>query len=380
MSELPLKSLSIARFRGIEGLQLEEFGRINLFVGANNSGKTSVLDALSIFCRPLDINNWRETAWRREVKSARTPLTEPFKWLFPQFAKSKPLQPLGIEIHGQGQYPGRSVRAEYNEFQTFGQDRLVLKEAVAGEDSPEEPETGLDIKVMVDFARELLGHLDENDKGQQNIEFNVVNNRRNVYPTKVDPPALDMALISPHTHRTTQDTSWYYSEAIKRERADQNLRQAFVEVMQRIDPGVLDLDLVETGQTTSTIMVKHRLTGRTPITAFGDGLRRALLIAATIPAVPDGVLLIDELESALHVSVLESVLQVLKWTAEQYNVQVFATTHSLEAVDAVCRNFASDLDQVAGFRLGRSESGAVSKRYPGKFLNDIRFERGIDIR
>jgi hypothetical protein len=379
MENLPLKSLRIAQFRGIQELKLEDFGRINLFVGPNNSGKTSVLDALSLFCRPLDINNWRETAWRREVKSARTPLTEPFKWLFPQFVESSLPQPHSIWIYGGGQFPGRRVMAQYNEFRAFGE-QDSLKEAPEDYGYPREVETGLAIEVSADFAQEILGGFDETNLGQGAVEFKVVDNRRNVYPTKVEGPALDLALISPHTHRTTQDTSWYYSEAIKRERLDQNLRQAFVDVMQRIDPGVLDLDLVETGQTTSTIMVKHRLTGRTPIAAFGDGLRRALLIATTIPAVPNGVVLIDELESSLHVSVLDSVLQVLKWAAEQYNVQVFATTHSLEAVDAVCRNFGESIDRIVAFRLKQAETGISVKRLTGEFIERIRFERGLDIR
>jgi hypothetical protein len=269
--------------------------------------------------------------------------------------------------------------AQYNEFRAFGEQE-ALKEVPEDYGYPREVETGLAIEVSADFAQEILGRFDEANLGQNSVEFKVIDSRRNVYPTKVDEPALDLALISPHTHRTTQDTSWYYSEAIKRERLDQNLRQAFVEVMQRIDPGVLDLDLVETGQTTSTIMVKHRLTGRTPIAAFGDGLRRALLIATTIPAVPNGVVLIDELESSLHVSVLDSVLQVLKWAAEQYNVQVFATTHSLEAVDAVCRNFGESIDRIVAFRLKQAETGISVKRLTGEFIERIRFERGLDIR
>lgn len=379
MESLPLRSLRIAQFRGVQELKLEDFGRINLFVGPNNSGKTSVLDALSLFSRPLDINNWRETAWRREVKSARTPLTEPFKWLFPQIVESKLPRPHSIWIYGQGQYAGRRVMAEYNEFKEFGQEEMTFRET-SSDDIQEEPETGLAIEVLADFAHEIMGRFDETHLGQHRIEFKVVDNRRNVYPTKVEGPALDLALVSPHTHRTTQDTSWYFSEAIKRERADQNLRQAFVEVMQRVDPGVLDLDLVETGQTTSTIMVKHRLTGRTPIAAFGDGLRRALLIAATIPAVPNGVVLIDELESALHVSVLDSVLQVLKWAAEQYNVQVFATTHSLEAVDAVIRAFKETPSSVVGYRLEHSPNQSLAKRFSGDALRELRFDMGIEFR
>jgi energy-coupling factor transporter ATP-binding protein EcfA2 len=380
MENLPLKSLRIAQFRAMQELKLEDFGRINLIVGPNNSGKTSVLDALSLFCRPLDINNWRETAWRREVKSARTPLTEPFKWLFPQFLGSSLSRPHSIWIYGQGEFAGRRLMAEYKEFKEFGKEELMLKEAPPDEDFQGEPQAALEIEVTADFAQGIMGHFDEANLNQHRVQFRVVDNRRNVYPTRVEQPALDLALISPHTHRTTQDTSWYFSEAIKRERVDQNLRQAFVEVMQRIDPDVLDLDLVETGQTTSTIMVKHRLTGRTPISAFGDGLRRALLIAATIPAVPEGVLLIDELESALHVSVLDSVLKTLKWAADRYNVQVFTTTHSLEAVDAVVRAFEGTPSSVVGYRLERSREGVAVKRSTGEMLRELRFEMGLEFR
>ena len=165
MEKLPLRSLRIAQFRGIQELKLEDFGRINLFVGPNNSGKTSVLDALSLFCRPLDINNWREAAWRREVKSARTPLTEPFKWLFPQFVESNHPRPHSIWIYGQGQYAGRRVMAEYNEFKEFGQEEMILRETRSDEDIQEKAETGLAIEVLADFAQEIMGHFDETNVG-----------------------------------------------------------------------------------------------------------------------------------------------------------------------------------------------------------------------
>jgi AAA15 family ATPase/GTPase len=50
-----LQSITIHQFRGLRDLELKDLGRINLLVGINNSGKTSVLEALSIYCHPLDI-------------------------------------------------------------------------------------------------------------------------------------------------------------------------------------------------------------------------------------------------------------------------------------------------------------------------------------
>lgn len=43
-----LENVTIHQFRGLRDLELKDLGRINLLVGINNSGKTSVIEALSI--------------------------------------------------------------------------------------------------------------------------------------------------------------------------------------------------------------------------------------------------------------------------------------------------------------------------------------------
>src|ERR1017187_3457775 len=53
-----LDRLTIGKFRGLRDLPLDDLGRVNLLVGPNNSGKTSILEAIWIFCRPLDPRVW----------------------------------------------------------------------------------------------------------------------------------------------------------------------------------------------------------------------------------------------------------------------------------------------------------------------------------
>src|SRR5262249_19976374 len=43
------KSIHIQNFRGLRDLRIDDLGRINLIVGANNVGKTSLLEALWLF-------------------------------------------------------------------------------------------------------------------------------------------------------------------------------------------------------------------------------------------------------------------------------------------------------------------------------------------
>jgi len=49
-----LDHLTIHSFRGLQEIDLQSLGQINLFVGVKNSGKSSVLEAISTYYRPLD--------------------------------------------------------------------------------------------------------------------------------------------------------------------------------------------------------------------------------------------------------------------------------------------------------------------------------------
>ena len=379
MKQLPIQQITFHSFRALQNLTLANCGNINVIVGGNNAGKTSVLDAISIYCRPLDISNWREVAWQREVKSARTRLTEPFKWLFPQSADATDESPKPIEISGFGSFPGRKIFAEYTLFESFGGSEESTEDAFMVQEDGE-PEVGLDLRVLADYALSISGNLDKSRVSQNSIEFRVIDNQRFTYSTKIEQPCLDAGFISPVTHRTSQDTTYFLSQAIKNEGPNENIRESVTEILREIDHGVLKFEIVDTGQTTSTVFIKHKETGMTPISAFGDGMRRALLIASMIPALKDGVLLIDEIEATLHVSVLKSVLKALGHAAARYNVQIFATTHSLEAVDAIADAFTEIPGDLVAYRIAQEVSGKDPIRYSGEEVRRLRFERGLELR
>ncbi|MCD6146065.1 MAG: AAA family ATPase [Methanosarcinales archaeon] len=70
------KKLTINGFRGIKHLEVDDFRQVNLFVGKNNCGKTTILESLFLLTGPtnpqlpLKINGFRdfniidENAWR----------------------------------------------------------------------------------------------------------------------------------------------------------------------------------------------------------------------------------------------------------------------------------------------------------------------------
>ena len=58
-------AVRVGRYRGIDGLLLDSPGRVNLIVGVNNSGKTSLLEAIYLLAHQsdeqalLDVIRWR---------------------------------------------------------------------------------------------------------------------------------------------------------------------------------------------------------------------------------------------------------------------------------------------------------------------------------
>src|SRR5438105_11859689 len=79
-----IDEFTIHAFRGLRDVKLEKLGQINLLVGDNNSGKTSVLEALLLFHDPLSRLTWRDTTSLREIDESDIGRVEQLIWLFPQ--------------------------------------------------------------------------------------------------------------------------------------------------------------------------------------------------------------------------------------------------------------------------------------------------------
>jgi AAA15 family ATPase/GTPase len=89
---------------------------------------------------------------------------------------------------------------------------------------------------------------------------------------------------------------------------------------------------------------------------MGDGMRKILTFLATIATTKNGVLLIDEIENGLHYSSLSVVWKALFAACKEYNVQIIATTHSYECVEAFSKSydaFDPEGDDIRLFRIDK---------------------------
>jgi ABC-type transport system involved in cytochrome c biogenesis ATPase subunit len=123
----------------------------------------------------------------------------------------------------------------------------------------------------------------------------------------------------------------------------------------RIDDGPLDPLKPRPPLRRSAKVKLSNTTTPVALKSLGDGMQRILQIALKLVSARGGFLLIDEFENGLHYSVQENVWTLLFEMAAQLDIQVFATTHSWDCIESFAKvaHARQDTEGVL-FRVGRS--------------------------
>jgi AAA15 family ATPase/GTPase len=103
---------------------------------------------------------------------------------------------------------------------------------------------------------------------------------------------------------------------------------------------------------------------------MGDGMRRILAYTASLVSAENGVVLVDEIDTGLHYSVQTDMWRLVLETAEALNVQVFATTHSWDCIEAFQEAMAEEGWPERGQLLRVSRDGDATRAvlYSGEEL------------
>jgi AAA15 family ATPase/GTPase len=150
--------------------------------------------------------------------------------------------------------------------------------------------------------------------------------------------------------------------------------------LQFFDPAVEDVEVWAKSGVRPQLYIRHQDSGLAPLSAFGDGMRRILLMATTLPLCKDGILLIDELETAIHTRVLDKTLSWLVQACEQYNIQLFATTHSLETLDALLDMSQQNGVEMVTYRIEATAQQTRVTMFDQEFLTRFREDFGREVR
>jgi len=384
MSQL-FDRLQISGYRALQLVNLSQLGQVNIFVGDNNAGKTSILEAISILCNPLDPFQWLEVSQRRlyfgrsQLISLR-PNIEALKWIFSQKigASNDEIYQAEILIEAYGTTPIHELKAKLGEIYGSGVEKNNQKSFDKDISSPEEevssPEidsvrAGLELEIAVNLASPQL-NLFPPEAEREIFQFweneRFVQRRRNK-------PIVKNATIFP-SYSSSEPILERLSRIIRQEEDGKN---EVLELIRSFDNNILDIEILPMPTAIATLYIKHKELGLAPLYVFGDGFKRALVIALTLLTTANGVLLVDEIETSIHVSALGSVFSWLIETCRRREIQLFVTTHSLEAIDAMLQPEIAT-DNVVAFRL--NHNGQAPQRFSGNLLHRLRSERGLDVR
>ena len=148
-------------------------------------------------------------------------------------------------------------------------------------------------------------------------------------------------------------------------------------IRDRIDPQLRNIELVDRF---NSFLVSHEHFHPAPdLASFGDGVRRVFEIGLLFAAARGGVLLVDEFENAIHAELLIQFTQLIQELAVDLNVQVFLSTHSKEAIDALILNEYRTED-VVGYAINRTDGGVLVRRYDGPRLLQLHNALDFDLR
>ena len=139
-------------------------------------------------------------------------------------------------------------------------------------------------------------------------------------------------LVKPHGNKTTNDLGYLW-DAI----ALTDDEEEVVESLQIIDPNISAITMVgnePTGRTRKAVVRASNVSRPVSLRTYGDGVNRLFAMALNLVNARGGLLLIDEFENGLHHTVQTDIWRMVFRLANQLDVQVFATTHSRDAVRA----------------------------------------------
>jgi len=371
MSNNHLDIFTIGAFRGLKDMRFEGLSRFNLLIGGNNSGKTSVLESLQAFCNPENPLEWVRIANARNSNARVFPaysLNDCLSWLFPHIHQDDKGIICSVNFEGDGCCPIRKVEASIQP--VFGMPDKDDLEYYKRRIPNFNPETNGNVEGL---ELTLVSTSNQGDgvpvsssisrRFWQDIPF--IRGRSNASTS------FPCATVLGHEYRFAELYADSYSKL------NHPQQQEILLLAQMFDSGITNISVASKNHR-PYLKLEHKSLGEAPLMIFGDGMKRILFIATALVTAKNGILLLDELEGGIHAFVLPAVMKWLLSAAVAMNVQVFATTHSLDAVDALLQAAEDSQEDFITYRLTKEDH--VAKRMNYNLLTDLRVKGGLEIR
>lgn len=297
--------IAFENYRGFESLNLDGLRRVNLVVGKNNAGKTSFLEGVAICVAPTQREEITQL-FRPNIRSIKPSL---YRWLI----RDADVSEGSIQCNGQIPYRIVMTRKEISAPRNHGLQNLLSSPQVNIYVKPPQPESQISFSVVASQPRDA-----------------------------------DAMIKS-------------FGQAVRQRSGEEQLESILRSVDSRIEKLRID-----PGDDGNQIVVDIGLSELVPLSQVGQGIYRLVAIFSELIGERAKLCFIDEIENGLHHSVLETVWRGIAEVSDRMDVQVFATTHSYECIQAAHAAFAArqnyDFSIIQLFRVESTTQGRVLDR------------------
>lgn len=303
--------IEIDNFRGIKHLVLNNAKQINLLVGKNNCGKSTVLDAiflLSGFSNPL--LNLRINQFRDYDKFNEEDLILNFYNMISE-----------NHIHIQGNMADGTIR-DLKITPIVSESQFVVSKDDISTQSLSNKEANVSTGLTMNFSYTKATGERKNDSAAI-----VITNQQEDKIKIRNPKDYKETLSGVYIN-----SKFAFSIAVENlmRIIEEKQENVIVEILQHIDPKIKAITILKSG-----VHVDIGLSRLVPINMLGDGIRKMLAIITSLYGCKGGVIFIDEIDNGMHFSSLSSLWKAIIKTADLLNVQVFATTHNIESLQSL---------------------------------------------
>lgn len=347
--------IAIENFRGIETLTISDLKAVNLIVGRNNCGKTSVLEALFLLSGmsnpqlAVNIHSFRDLILASD---------EDFSFMFRDLDVAIPIVISGILDHKKRKLTIHPLYADYAPKTMEKQKQAITPtDSMPASTSMVRLIEGLDLKFQSDLNRNFSATISLKEK-----ELNL----KGKY--KED---LRCSFINPKTAMVMMDKRM--EGLLLQKKLD-----SVIAILQGIEPMISDIRMGAGGMIYVDVGKRNLL----PVNIMGDGMRRVLSFLATISDMKNGVVLLDEIENGLHYSSLSVLWKALFAACKEYNVQLFATTHSFECIESFSKTYQEinqHQDDIRLFRIDREDDKHNIATFNSELLK-VAIEKEFEVR
>lgn len=316
-----IKEFSIMNFKCFEKLEAKPWKRVNLIAGKNNIGKTALLEAI----------------WMHEgIHNANLAFNvESFRGMT-NFNNKDFLNDLFTKFKSEKEI---LLKAEYQDNKVLTlkvrQEERGGAEPISIESAEGEGPSSVSPKIIFEGT----------DDGSEICKSEIF--------LGVDPRDGRVRPFSKGTGQSIRPSAIFVSTGFSKEQKNKINADRFsaqveikrkpkiVESLKIIDDRLQDLELVKKGNQ-YFIHGEVGYNRMISMSLMGEGMERYLTFVLAILSAENGTVLIDEIENGFHHAVHRKIWSNLAKLAREYKVQIIATTHSHECIEAAHESFKQD--------------------------------------